>query len=201
LVIPAMAYIFLQMFGDNRYDVPIFYEHGVDRNISGCEFTEAQHHVPIHSFSALSTPELAGSSSGVSIFSFMASDCDDTCQTKFNQLSRIADFFGGNPQLNVVSIIYYDKVEPVRDVQITVVRDSNNWIFIKNAADEIEQIVKCGLVMPYSNESMHQFVLVDKEQRIRGYYNGLDVTDVDRLITEIRILLANYERQSYEHSS
>ncbi len=36
-----------------------------------------------------------------------------------------------------------------------------------------------------------RFVLVDKEKRIRGYYDGTDKKDVDRLITEIGVLLIN----------
>ena len=37
------------------------------------------------------------------------------------------------------------------------------------------------------------FVLVDKEKRLRGYYDGKDSTDVDRLIDDIRILIGEYQ--------
>ncbi len=40
-----------------------------------------------------------------------------------------------------------------------------------------------------------QFVLIDKEGYIRGFYDGTDPTDVDRLITEIEILLDIYSKQ------
>mgnify|MGYP006246625929 FL=1 len=32
------------------------------------------------------------------------------------------------------------------------------------------------------------FVLIDKENRIRGYYDGTDINEMDRLITEIGML-------------
>ncbi|HQX69493.1 MAG TPA: SCO family protein, partial [Bacteroidia bacterium] len=37
------------------------------------------------------------------------------------------------------------------------------------------------------------FALIDKEKRIRGYYDGTDSTDVNRLITEIDLLLREYK--------
>lgn len=36
------------------------------------------------------------------------------------------------------------------------------------------------------------FVLIDKEKRIRGFYDGTSKQDVDRLIKDIRILLKSY---------
>ncbi len=36
------------------------------------------------------------------------------------------------------------------------------------------------------------FALVDKDKRIRGYYDGTDTTDVNRLIKDIELLLAEY---------
>lgn len=37
------------------------------------------------------------------------------------------------------------------------------------------------------------FILIDKEKRIRGFYDGTSKQDVDRLIEDIRILLTSYE--------
>jgi protein SCO1/2 len=36
------------------------------------------------------------------------------------------------------------------------------------------------------------FVLVDKERRIRGIYNGTDKEDMKRLMTDLRVLQATY---------
>jgi len=38
------------------------------------------------------------------------------------------------------------------------------------------------------------FVLVDKEKRLRGFYDGTSKKDVDRLIKDIYTLLAEYEK-------
>lgn len=38
------------------------------------------------------------------------------------------------------------------------------------------------------------FVLVDKQRRIRGIYNGTDKTDMARLLADLRVLQASYNR-------
>ena len=45
------------------------------------------------------------------------------------------------------------------------------------------------------NEIIHteNFVLVDKEKRIRGYYDGTNIEEMDRLLDDIKILLDSYE--------
>jgi protein SCO1/2 len=45
------------------------------------------------------------------------------------------------------------------------------------------------------NDFIHtqNFALVDKERHLRGFYDGTDTVDVSRLITDITILLEEYE--------
>ncbi len=51
-----------------------------------------------------------------------------------------------------------------------------------------QQLTKCILLLSHPND----MVLVDNEKRIRGYYNGHDRDDVDRLLVEINIILKKY---------
>ena len=41
----------------------------------------------------------------------------------------------------------------------------------------------------------YQFVLLDKDRKIRGYYNGMSRKDMDRLMNEVTVLLLQYEKQ------
>ena len=38
------------------------------------------------------------------------------------------------------------------------------------------------------------FVLVDKEKRIRGYYDGTNIEEMDKLLIDIGILIKSYEK-------
>ena len=37
------------------------------------------------------------------------------------------------------------------------------------------------------------FILIDKERQIRGFYDGTDLNEIDRLIDDIKILKASYK--------
>ena len=45
------------------------------------------------------------------------------------------------------------------------------------------------------NDFVHteNFVLIDKEKKLRGFYDGTSKKDVDRLITDIYALLEEYK--------
>lgn len=45
---------------------------------------------------------------------------------------------------------------------------------------------------PYDLVHTENFVLVDKEKRIRGFYDGTDLNEINRLIKDIRILQKEY---------
>lgn len=47
---------------------------------------------------------------------------------------------------------------------------------------------------PFDMIHTENFVLVDKERRIRGVYNGTDRKDMDRLLQDLQVLEATYPR-------
>jgi protein SCO1/2 len=47
---------------------------------------------------------------------------------------------------------------------------------------------------PYDMIHTENFVLVDKERRIRGTYDGTRREDMDRLLEDLKILKASYEK-------
>jgi len=52
---------------------------------------------------------------------------------------------------------------------------------------ESEKWIECGLLL-----SSFDLVLIDSQQRIRGQYNSNDRDEVDRLMTELDIILKRY---------
>jgi len=76
-----------------------------------------------------------------------------------------------------------------------VQRDSNGFggdaiqvIDLSQQADEIRELRECILLMPPRTS----VVLLDRQGRIRGYYDGSERDEVDRLIVEIKIIIRNY---------
>ena len=46
---------------------------------------------------------------------------------------------------------------------------------------------------PFDMIHTENFILVDKEKRIRGFYDGTDREEIDRLLSDIKILEASYK--------
>jgi hypothetical protein len=59
---------------------------------------------------------------------------------------------------------------------------------IKLGTDQLNFIKKCVLLI----ENPNTLVMMDKQNRIRGYYDGTDRDDLDRLEAEVNIILKKY---------
>ena len=81
--------------------------------------------------------------------------------------------------------------------------NSKKWTFLTGDKPAIAELARCGyfVVASRDGESIedinhtNKMVLIDKEGHIRGYYDGTDSKSVDVLITEVKVLLKEYERK------
>ena len=180
LSFPVILYLFLRSFGQNTYDLPIFFEkfgENCEQEIYG--FNEGDSilltSLMTHDFNLLIFP----------------SDKRDNLALK-NELSRIVQNFEGAIDLGMLTVSYTDFQLSIPDFTI------DNVVIGK---DGFDQLVNCELKLPnHSFKGVHPteevwetneiLVLIDKEGNIRGYYNGFETKEVDRLILEINVLLS-----------
>ena len=163
LVIPSMVYIFLRQFGDNKFEIPVYYADGI--SIEGCiSSSHKQHFVQFEDYSL----------HGAQLFYFPQWVNDDEF---YRQCKRIKD-----KQKNVV---------------FTAIADSTNYAIFGNllmVSDEthLYEIANCSLILgqdvAISEPIYNQLVLVDSKKRVRGYFDGNDLEDMDRLDVELDIL-------------
>jgi len=73
----------------------------------------------------------------------------------------------------------------------------NSWWFLRGDKETVYGLGKSYLVAVSEDKSapggyMHQgwFVLIDKQRRVRGSYDGTDPKQVDQLIADIKVLKA-----------
>jgi protein SCO1/2 len=45
---------------------------------------------------------------------------------------------------------------------------------------------------PFDMIHTENFILVDPNQRIRGFYDGTDAEDIERLLVELEVLMAEF---------
>ena len=79
--------------------------------------------------------------------------------------------------------------------------DGKKWYFLTGEKDKLYELARKSFFVLKPAESQNQgdvgsdfihtnnFVLVDQKMRIRGYYDGTNSKEVDRLIKDIDLLL------------
>jgi protein SCO1/2 len=78
---------------------------------------------------------------------------------------------------------------------------NKNWLFVTGSKKDLYAIARKGYLLDAAEgngdeeDFIHtqNFALVDKNRNIRGYYDGTDSLEVERLLREIELLKKEYE--------
>lgn len=191
LVIPALIFTFLQFFANNHYDLP-YYHPLVAPN--GSAVNEKGDTV-YHQFSKLtlkqdSTGDIISEKliGQVTVVSYLPAECHDTCKLVLSQLERIEGLRKEIPELSILTLAEKGAEKSAGD----------GWKVLHAENESIEKCLnelRFQTVIPKSKIGSleSKLVLIDKKGFIRGYYDGSDATEIDRLMAEIKIL--DYEEK------
>ncbi|MER3501037.1 MAG: SCO family protein [Candidatus Fervidibacterota bacterium] len=135
---------------------------------------------------------------------FFFTSCAGICLEMNRNMQKVQHTFKGNPDFRIVAFT----VDPHRDTPDILREYGKNfgaqpgqWIFVTGEKKAIYRLARHGFrvtaqeVKPEEEggplDFIHsdRFILVDRQGRIRGYYNGTDEKQVARLIADIRRLL------------
>jgi protein SCO1 len=161
LGIPVAIFVFLKLFGSNKFDVDIYYQQGVESAFENdCKFPQGQFYV---------NPALLHKpNESINVVGFAK---DEPTIEFVNMAMRLRDLFDDNVAIELIS---------------GNAKGSKDYYLNKIVNFSIDQAMTCDFVL----NDINSLVLVDKQRRIRGYYSS-DLDDIDRLIVEIKILLEN----------
>lgn len=165
LLLPVTIFLFLHFFGQNEFEIPVYYESSIEQVPTSCQI---EYNFPYR----VTNTSLNLDTTAVVFFVRGLSE-EQLIESTF-QLSRLVDEFGeAVPQILLVN---QQTDEMVNAVKMTLL-DSASYIIEKDC-----------LFIAGDN----QIVLVDGEKRIRGYYANATLKEVDRLILELKILFKDY---------
>jgi protein SCO1 len=146
----------------------------------------------------------------IHVADFIFTRCGTICPKLSSQLTRVQDIFRQNNQVILVSYSVdpqYDKPKKLKAYAQRFGAIPKKWIFLTGEKTEIYRLIQKSYFLPVMDSGVsngdpnetfshsEKVVLVDKEGIIRGYYDGTDKEEVDRLVLEMRVLLDTYKKQ------
>lgn len=166
LGLPIAIIFFLKTFGENKFDLPIMHQDGPEWIIGVCANGQGQHYVIIpEELARASTPEM------IKVFAIV-----DSAQLQdIKLLNRISS------ALDVSAIDVIVIASAVLDSSIF----DEGIRAAKVEANQLKYFTDCSLLL----KDDFNIVLVDTQNRIRGYYILSDKEEIERLIVEIKVLL------------
>ena len=91
-----------------------------------------------------------------------------------------------------------DTVPALKEYSQKMRADSSVWWFLTGNKDSIYDLARDGYLVPAAmrtaeNDFFHSqdIVLIDKQKRIRGVYDGTDHAEVDSLIDHIKLMMVD----------
>jgi protein SCO1/2 len=203
LLIPVLIFLFLKGFGTNEYDLPIFFQKGVDNPFKECPVTDStQHYIPDFTFTnqegkPIGRAQMEGK---ITVVDFFFTSCPSICPVMSKEMARVNDMFRDEPQVQLMSISIdpeYDTPQILKKYADEHQAITGKWHFLSGPKLETFQLARCGFVLPaldgngVPDDFVHsdKFMLIDEQGRIRGYYSGTTREQVDLLMLETKILL------------
>lgn len=136
---------------------------------------------------------------------FFFTSCPSICPTMHRNMKTVYNSFKDNPEVMFLShtIDYkYDKPSVLKRYAAKLGVDDKKWEFAYGSKEDIYKIAEKSYLVSVQEDStskdqyVHQgwLVLVDKDKRVRGAYDGTDAKAVEQLAKDIPVLLAEYKK-------
>lgn len=207
LLVPVLAFLFLYRFGTNRYALPTYLPDRVDSTQVAGRWrrdTVFHHVAPFRLRSSagrtVSSDELGH---GLYVAQFYGDDAASPLVAR--ELLRVQEKFRHEPEVRLVTFV----TTASTTAALTTLAEqygtiAGKWFFLTAGADTLQQLLKQefrltadpkrlpGAVYT-ANVPAGRLLLLDRQRRVRGIYDGRDGRDIDRLLTEITVQLYDYE--------
>lgn len=214
LAVPGFLYYLLQEKGKNRYrPLGIYGAKEVASTFHmrrGEKIPDTIYH-QIRDFKLISE---SGDSLGfpldsnkIAVVNFFFNGCTSFCKEMNAEMQRVVNKYKNNRLLQFYSITIdpeNDSPEVLKSVAKSLNADPKKWNFLTGDKDFIYSLAKNDfLVDAFQDKAdtdniIHSpmFIIVDSEQRIRGFYDSRSKEQVDNLIDEIKVQISEELRKT-----
>ncbi len=135
---------------------------------------------------------------------FFFTTCQDICPVMTKNMYQLQEELKNDNQILLLShtvIPEVDTVEQLKEYAVENNVDDSKWNLVTGDKKQIYELArKSYLAVEDSNYSQYDmihtenFMLIDKERQIRGFYDGTNSEDINRLLKDIEILKQSYNK-------
>lgn len=137
---------------------------------------------------------------------FFFTSCRTICPIMKTQMLRVYDSIENDPEILILSHTIdpeYDTVGRLKDFAEKLGVKSSKWHFVTGNKDSIYNIAQTSYFATAMEDKaepdgfIHSgaFLLIDKDRRIRGKYDGTKEDDVNRLLADFERLKNEYKQE------
>jgi protein SCO1/2 len=141
----------------------------------------------------------------IRVTNFFFARCKGVCPKMNGNLhTAVYEKYGKSPNIVFVSHTVdptHDTAEVLNTYAKNMATNYKHWYFVTGRYKDIAEVQNQYLLPKADGSSVDQIahsqhiILVDKEDRIRGAYDGLDYAEMKKLEEDIKILLAEYKQK------
>ena len=211
LLVPGFLYIALNKIGSNQYlKLPVYGEKVLSGKMNrkmGREIPDTVYHqiLPIHLHDAEGkSVDYLTSDTIISIVHLFVAKDEGLSKTLLTNLKPVVERFRNikKVQFYSISLNENESAEELSRVQNLYAKDlSSTWSFVKADSSITNYVQKNYLIDAYKNEDgtyvfSNNYLLIDTEKRIRGFYDINQNKEMERLQDEIKVQLVEEARNN-----
>ena len=135
---------------------------------------------------------------------FFFTTCQDICPVMTKNMYQLQEELKNDNQILLLShtvIPEIDTVEQLKKYAIENNVDDSKWNLVTGDKKQIYDLARKSYLAvedinfnEYDMIHTENFMLIDKERQIRGFYDGTNSEDINRLLKDIKILKQSYNK-------
>jgi protein SCO1/2 len=130
--------------------------------------------------------------------------CGTICPKMTEQMTRVQKRYKGEDDFKILSFTVYPEIDTVEVMRSYATKHGavdGQWHFLTGDKNELYKLARNSFFVLKPAEAINlgdagsdfihtnNFVLVDRELRIRGYYDGTSISEVNELMDDVALLL------------
>ncbi|RZJ58521.1 MAG: hypothetical protein EOO55_00395 [Hymenobacter sp.] len=218
LLVPVLAFLFLYGFGSNHYALPTYLPERADSvrtTGGGWQRDTVYHRVRLSALQSATDQAAAAKTLGQGLYIIQvlsAANPNEQDSQGAREMMRVQEKFRREPRVRLATLVPASSGQATEQLQKLSEQYgtiSGKWLVLAVAPDSVRHLAQYELGLTALQPQHFPFrpatepatltagrlLLLDDAQHVRGIYDGTDIHEIERLLTEINVLLYTYDHR------